>query len=518
MGCGARFGQRPVSYRLVFLLVIGCAMFPRGGLYAADKARDKPEDPLFIWDLLWTGSYARSFKIVEDELSAELVFPGGTLINRGELRLNLPRQHLNFRFQGIDKRILAGDGTGKFSPGFGIYFDGKAGNFLGNSRLLRGVLDEYGLPARIRNMWAKSAPYAEYRRPMMSDLKTDPSGHEPESYLYLGLPHWGLLSGFAFAQTDDVFNPSFGTGFEFKRDRFTDIKIDAFYTRRTLAEHNPQSWFSLSPPLPEREFHLFALGTSFDTKVFSLAGDLACSQTFAWGRDFYGNASIRIGNRPWKFSLATDGAGSRYTGRDGNAPGPGFRLASRLERQWVRSGLFRINAVLRSPLWGSAFDRSSLSIYYRPSAPQPKHIPFFRFTRASLSLNRNASLPAKTDDSLEVMAGFNMGSFRNVLSGNIHCLSALDPHKAAAFPVPPCFGNFNTAKISADTSWGARALQLRFGMGYTIRAGKDNIWDLSLNSSVKLKNFGRLGLKISAPDFPDKWSYALSWRLERVFR
>jgi hypothetical protein len=51
-------------------------------------------------------------------------------------------------------------------------------------------------------------------------------------------------------------------------------------------------------------------------------------------------------------------------------------------------------------------------------------------------------------------------------------------------------------------------------MGYMIRAQKEPIWDFSLNSSLKTGNIGRVSLKIASTDFPDKWNYAFSWRLE----
>jgi len=212
--------------RTVLLLVFVLAAFP--GL-SADKSRDKDSGiPLFTWNLLWAGSWAKSFNLSKDELSPELLFYDGTLTNRGELRIGLPRQSLDFRFQGINKLTLPAEGIGVLNPGLGLYFNGggPVGNFLGRSRLLYGVLDEYGLPARIRNVWAKSAPYAEYRKPIMSDLKTEPSStHTPETYLYLGLPQWGLFTGFATAQVDDEFNPAFGAGFETKFDKTSNVRI-----------------------------------------------------------------------------------------------------------------------------------------------------------------------------------------------------------------------------------------------------------------------------------------------------
>jgi hypothetical protein len=435
---------------------------------------------------------------------------------------------LTFRLQGIDKRKLPSEEEGQINPGFGLYYNGSRntgsfGKILGNSRLLWGILDEYGLPARLRNVWAKSPPYTEYRKPYSSDLKTDPSTNKPETYLYLGLPKWnifswGAFSGFISAQMDDDFYPAFGTGFDFQFNKNTALKLDGFYTQRVLKGKSPSAWFSLSPPLPDREFRFYGLGTAFDAKNWSIAGDLGLSETFAWGRGLYANAALRLGTRPWKFSFAIDAAGSRYVGRDGNIPGAGFRIAGRLESQWVRSGLFRATLVFRSPGLGEDFDRSSIDFYFRPSSPPARSNPFFRFTRASLSLSRNAVNPLKTEDSISAVLAFNISILRFVFTGNIYSLTSLNKDELfLALPLPPCFDLFKSSKISSEISWSIKGVQFSIKAGYLIRAEKNNIWDFSLNTSLRLAKLGRISFKIAAPEFPDKWTYTLSWRLETSF-
>jgi hypothetical protein len=393
---------------------------------------------------------------------------------------------------------------------------------LGNSRLLYGVLNEYGLPARLRNVWAKAPPYAEYRKPYSSDLRTDPSSNKAETYLYLGLPKWkpswGELTGFVSAQMDDEFNPAFGGGFTFQIDKHTALKLDGFYTQRILKERSPNSWFSLSPPLPEREFRFYGLGAAFDTQNWGVAADVGLSETFAWGRDLYGNAAMRIGTKPWKFSFAMDAAGDRYVGRDGNIPGPGFRIAGRLERNWIRSGLFRATLVFRSPGLGEDFERSSFAIYFRPSAPPPRSNPFFRFTRASFSLSRNAVNPLKTEDSISAALAFNLSVMRFVFTGNLHSLTSLNGDELfLALPLPPSFDRFESSRITSEVSWNLKGIQFSARAGYLMRAEKDNIWDFSLNTSLRLAKIGRISFKVAAPEFPDKWTYSLSWRLEKGF-
>ncbi|MDR0312364.1 MAG: hypothetical protein LBI14_02080 [Treponema sp.] len=508
---------KKASFLLIFWLVSSVG-------YAADN-----DLQLFTLDFLWAGSWTNSFKTVDQDLSPELIFSGGTLTNRGEIKLGFPRLYLTLRLQGIDKRKLPTENEGQINPGIGLYYNGSRntgsfpGNILGNSRLLWGALNEYGLPARLRNVWAKAPPYAENRKPYSSDLRTDPTTNKPEVYLYLGLPKWniftwGVITGFVSAQMDNEYNPAFGTGFEFQFDKYTILKLDGFYTQRILKEKTPSTWFSLSPPLPDREFRFYGIGAAFDARNWSIAADFGLSETFAWGRDLYANAALRIGTKPWKFSFAIDMAGSRYVGRDGNIPGAGFRIAGRLERQWIRSGLFRATLVLRSPGLGEDFNRSSIDIYFRPSAPPARSNPFFRFTRVSLSLSRNAVNPLKTEDSISAVLAFNISVLRFVFTGNIHSLTNLSENDLfLALPLPPCFDNFESSKISSEVSWNLKGVQFSLKAGYLIRAEKDNIWDFSLNTSLRFAKIGRISFRVAAPEFPDKWTYTLSWRLEKSF-
>ena len=485
-----------------------------------DPESDVPKDPLFTLTLLMTGSWDKTFRTDDSDLTGELLFNGGTLFNRGEIILGIPRLHLNFRLQGIDRRKLPIHDSNIFdhnfmSPGVGIYFAGKGpfANFLGNSRLLYGVLDEYGLPSRIKNVWAKSPPFSEYRKPIMSDLRLSYSSNPPETYLYLGFPQLGAFSGFAFAQINNGdFSPAFGTGLEWRPSRTFNLRLEGFYTQQVLEPRTPSAWFSVSPPLPEREFRLFGFAAAFDTVKWGMAADFALSETFAFGRGFYGNAALRFGSKPWKFSFAADAVVSRYVGRDGNITNPGLRLAGRLERSWIRSGLFRFDAVFRSPGIEETFERGNISLFFRPSAPRGRAVPLFRFTRASFSLNRNAVNPLKTEDSLDAALGFNIRSLRMVLSGKLNSRSALDDTNIFSLPI---FEGFESSKISLEAAFGIKNVSFRISSGYMFRAEKDNIWDFSLYGSLTMKNYGRISLKIAATEFPHKWNYYISWRLGR---
>jgi hypothetical protein len=164
---------------------------------------------------------------------------------------------------------------------------------------------------------------------------------------------------------------------------------------------------------------------------------------------------------------------------------------------------------------GEDFDRGSLNIYYRPSAPRGKAVPLFRFTRASLNLSRNAVDSEKILDSLDILTAFNFRTLRTVFTGSIDGRSAFDSEQFLfPLPIPPCFENFESFKVSGEITWVLKTIQLRYKMGYMVRAEKDPILDFSLNGSLKTGNFGRVSFKITSTDFPEKWTYNLSWRLQ----
>jgi hypothetical protein len=165
--------------------------------------KDTPKQPLFTWDLLWTGYYSSGTKNVDEDFSSpDDFFSGGTLYNRGDLGFGIPRLDLSLRFLAADKRLVPlvdDDGKAGFNPGFGIYYHGSG------SRFLYGVQSEYGLSARINNVWVRGIPVMESRSQSSRDLKVEPAAKdESEAYLYLGLPRNILpgLDAFASAGMD----------------------------------------------------------------------------------------------------------------------------------------------------------------------------------------------------------------------------------------------------------------------------------------------------------------------------
>ena len=492
------------SRAIVFIFVLG--IFPC-----------MAEEPLFIWDLLWSGSWYKSIPRADDGLPPpEDIFPGGTFFNRGDFRLGLPGQNLLFRFMATDKRDVPfedDDGRAGYNPALGLYHTASG------SRFLMGVQSEHGLPARLNNVWVRSVPFMESRSPSSRDLKVEPAARdESETYLYLALPH-GFLPGFdafASAALDAEQNPSLGAGIGLERGNAA-VRLEGFYTQKELQARTASTWFSETPPLPERDFRMYALGLIFNSPAAGFAADWALSETFAWGQDVYGNFALRLGNRPWRFSLAGDGAGSRFAGRDGSTSGAGFRVGARGERFWHRSGLLRFQSVLRAPAPGGEFERGSFSVFYRPPAPSARerreNAQFIRFSRASASFNRDARTPEKTADSLTGLAGFNIGPFNTVFSGALHSLSFFEENGSPP-PLfrPAVFESFESFRVSGELGFNLRYFNIRTRLGYTTRAKKDSLWDFSMNASFRSGRWGRVTLNIAATDFPEKWNYTLSWR------
>jgi len=263
-----------------------------------------------------------------------------------------------------------------------------------------------------------------------------------------------------------------------------------------------------------------------------VATDWAWSETYAWGEGLYGNFSLRLGHRPWRFSLAGDGVGGRFADRSGSSTTNGLRFAARGEYFWPRSGLLRFQGNLRSSgpdFENTVFDRGSFSVYYRPSAPtaaeRRENTKPVRFSRASLSLGRDARNTSKTTDSLSALAAFTMGPFSTAFNINLNNKSALPDEGGNLFQFP-MFENFESLKLGGEFIWRAANLQignfvsagnleLRNRIGYTIRAEKDPILDFSVNCSFRPGRWGRVSLRIASTDFPEKWNYTLGWRFQK---
>jgi len=478
------------------------------------------QEGFFTWNLLWSGSWYKSVPRAEEGFpAAEDIFSGGTLFNRADFRLGIA-QDFSFRLIATDRRDIPFDDNDRragFHPGIGMYHRPSG------SRFLAGVQSEYGLPARIRNVWLRSVPFMESRSPSSRDLKLEPSARdEREMYLYLALPPDFLpgLGLFASAALDADHNPALGAGFGLELGNAV-LRIESFYTQKTLDARSVSTWFSESPPLPERDFRIYSAAIIFNAPRLGFACDWAVSEMFAWGRGTYGNFALRLGNRPWRFSLAGDGASSRFADRNGStaasAAGAGFRLAARTEYFLPRSGLLRFQSILRAPALDEDFERGSVSVFYRRPAPtaaqRREGAQRIRFSRASVSFNRDARTPERSIDTLNALAGFNFGLLSAAFSAGYTGLSALEANsETSALFQPGFFENFESFRATGELGLNSSPFNIRTRLSYTTRANTDPLWEFSLNCSFRPSRWSRLTLNIAATDFPGKWNYTISWR------
>ena len=503
----------------------------------------------FNWSLLTSGSWE------------DISLSDGTLNNRGDIRLNFLPAGLTLRGEVLDRRTL--DFT---LDQFWSNPEKRTTNYLGGlyhkstgSRLLYGALDEWGLSARIRNPWIRSPPYAENHKPLIADLKTAASSTKSdEAYLYLSSPYLNIfpkikMKSFITAQTEiekfkgaiteGAFAEStFAGGMDFILPNKTGVSLETFYTSATLPATKNSSWFTSPPPLPEREFKLYAAGLLFHNQLISASADFALSETFAWGTDFYGNLGISLTPtlppslpfvkkagfvnkaRPLLISFAVDGAGERFIYRDGANHGAGFRAAGKIEWKGSGSSLLRLNTVLRSHGIGEDFSRSSTGFYYRFPANKSRLNNFFRFTRVSFTADRNADNLQKINDRFTANAGISLNlkyiGIKSPLgvnfSGSIRYLSSAE-EIPSPYPLPKNLREFDSAAANYEFVWSPHKFQFRSKIGYTNTAKKEaeneEKWDFSISSALRFKH-GRLSLKAASADFPEKWNITASWRLE----
>jgi hypothetical protein len=503
---------------------------------------------LFTWDLMWAGSWEES-KTLNNRAELRFGFTGPSLLARAQA---LDRHTMNFKLDPV----WGDPSKGVTDVSFALYHRTE-GSQATDSRLLYGVLDEWGLPARIRNPWIRSAPYAENHKPIMADLRTTASStKKDELYLYLSSPrlnleHFGLdisLRGFAsgqFTPVDTAENnpaPAFAGGVEAALGKKTNLLLEGFYTGFVLPAKEPNTWFSDPPPLPDRDFHLGAASLALNIPWFSITSDWAWSEVFAYGSGIYGNLGLRVNPpffSPWSLSLAADGISGRYTGRDGSNPGSGFRVAGKIERKGTRSGLLRANTDFRGSAIGEAFERSSIGLYYRFPASSAGGGEFpLRISRVTLNADRNASDWKKIKDGIDGSLGLSLNlpplslpmpllpasaaKVKNlkpkVYPLNINLATSIDwlgSTEDWPSPFPFCSpGEFDSTKTSCELLWSPGIFQLRTKLGYTAYAKKDNKWDASISTAFSFRH-GRLSVKFAWPDFLEDWNCTLAWRVEK---
>jgi hypothetical protein len=519
--------------RLLFFIEACVAYAALGALPSAPvsgaMSRDLPKKP--VVSLLFAGSWEK----------------GGNFSTRARLILEMPASGLGFRVQYTDRRKASSwDAfTESFDKNDLAAFSGGIYHELTGSRFLYGMITTSGLAARITNPRLKGLPFEESRAASQSELKTESSSTAlPAFYLHLASPELELSSksrikafGAVLLESEGEpgstlsFSPgkgAFSAGTTVSFSRNSQIRLEAYYTERTIPPRTPSTWFSYKPALPERDFRIYAGSVALHFPGFGLAADGAWSETFAYGRDFYGNMGLRFGDRPWRLSLAADGSGSRYVGPDGGENGAELRFAARLERRGKRSSLFRLEALARAAetednvpggLWELAEkpNRYSLGLYWRP---QPGGS--FSLRSVSFSVKTDSRVPEKESAGAEALVSLRL--FRLGLDSRIG-VSGLkkEPEENSelyqVFPGTLNLGpyHFDSLKLHESLVWSRDFFQCKAGFGYNAEmktAGLNTFWDTSLALTLNGKH-GWFSLKISSPKFPGDWEYTLSWLIRK---
>ncbi|MCL2608678.1 MAG: hypothetical protein FWD94_02065 [Treponema sp.] len=488
--------------------------------------------------LLYSGSWEDS-RMLRNRADLSLGLAGPGLLLRARF---LDRRPLDFRKETTGEDF-SDKGIGGFS--FGLYHAGTG------SRLLYGVLDEAGLARRLRAPAGRSLPYAENRRSGPADLRTEASATgNPAAYMYLASPNLPVAGiafrGFASAALSPTegIGPEFSGGLRASSGR-NSLHLEGFATGGKLPAKEGSAWFGDRPPLPEREFRLAGAAMGITSPGFLFAADLAYSSAFAHGSGLYGNAATRFapriggGNRrPWSLSLAAELAEERFLGRDGAFAGPLFRTAGKLERRGTRGSLFRAENGLRAPAFGEPFDRSSGEISHRFGSPSGTDASGFPLgpDRISLKATRNASNPAKVQDSLAPTLGLSLRLPELALPpallpptrGKVPAARAyplgisLSPvlkwqgpvdGVPSPFPFVGALGPLESLKLGTELLWSPGILRFRARWAFMPYPEEEDALEFSFGISARFRR-ARLGAKASWKDFPEKPEYTLSWRLE----
>lgn len=491
-------------------------------------------------EFLWTGSWESRHNLTD----------------RGDVKLTFPQADIALRAEALDRRPASNvrDFTESFAgataakaitqTNAGLY------HLPTNTRLLYGTLDNAGLQARIRNVWIRGAPYQESNVASLADIKTEPSTTAvPQIYAGFESPDFavgpGTLRGlFSYSENADssgIPALAFGADYTLGKSAF---RMEGFYTRRTLPERKSSTWFNEKPALPMRDTTLFAGTAAASLPLFGISADLACSETFAFGRDYYGSLGIRVGDKPWRFSLALDAAGSRYVDSAGSVPGAGYRAAFRLDRRSKKNGLVRLTAQARGPGpaqgvlpalqsgdfagFAAGTNRLNTELYCR----LPTSTALFGITRFSLAWDHDSRNEKKVLDTVKAMAAFTLGpvnsatnaSFSNDESYRISQTLSwthtfMDKKKKVKKEKKEkdneednkdagTLGSAKSKPIGAKKS--PLTLQLSAKCGCEETANKDDQWDVSLSASVRSRK-NRLSFK--AAMVSKKWEFTLGWRL-----
>lgn len=435
---------------------------------------------------------------------------------------------ISLRAQVLDKRPAPPWNdwdAGKTDPGIALYHKSTG------SRAVFGKLETWGLLARTRNVLAHGAPWFESHKASNADLKTAVSPTSPnELYLNAGAPSVELSRIFkklpfsleASANISSFFNKEnsffLQGGANFNAASRHKIHFEWLVSQKTLPERPQKSWFSEKPYLPNRDmnFYAFNLNCAHEFLGFSIgfAADYAHSEIFAFGEGDYLNGGIRVGRRPWRLSLALDGASRLYSGENGVVSGRGFRGAGKLEWFGKRGMKVLLETKLRSDGADKPFNRSDFKMNY--NFPLIRGF-LLRPARFSFECARDASINEDIKDKFSAMLALKIGPFSPALRGAIIKNARLDIGDAIIpYPIYSKESKIEEYRVGGEISAPIKFVTLKGSVLCRLREEEDTRWDMSVSAAARWK-WGRLSIKLFNNEKDDSISYTISWRFEKKF-
>jgi hypothetical protein len=419
------------------------------------------------------------------------------------------------------------------TEGLSVFGAGLYHNPTG-SRILYGPLDSGGLPARVKNIYRHGAPFVANHSRSSVELKTDPGAASTSAFAVrlVSPPLWGwhAFAAFIGERDDNRTGFLFGAHTTDTAQTASKSRIQAsaefYYQSALLPEKSVTGWFPDKQPLPERDERLYAGTFRVLSPLVSAAVDIAYSETFAFGRGMYWNMGLQFGNRPWRFSLATDATTSRFVDGAGAVPGQGFRMGGKIERFLPRGETWRVETVLRGYGEGEdAFTRSSSTLYYHfPSPDKPKRTkkeapakeaPPISLAQVSLGATRNAVNRAKILDSWNAAFVVNVGKARFKTSGTLGEYTRDD--EPSPFPDRDCTYVIYNWRLDEEVSVPfdfftlTAAVSCLNKLDAATARWKDTEFPLSLSAQFRLAP-GRFAVKLAFSNFPKDGKLSVSWR------
>jgi hypothetical protein len=433
------------------------------------------------------------------------------IINRLDLKLGMPGPGILIRGQLLDKRPVPFsemDNVPLMALGGGLYHTGTG------SRFLYGNVDETGLAARLKNTWIRGVPLQTNHPPSSSDLTTVPSSTKEAAYfLYLGSPRWGPLRLFSSIYMENDFRPLFIAGIDYYFSPKVWMKVEGLYTEQMAAARQPSAWFSEDAWLPERRSRLIGGSVNFNHPDWGIAGDAAFSETFAFGRGLYGDASLRLGQRPWRFQAGFDMVNGAFTDREGEIPDNGFRTGMQFE-YWGKVGaFFKMTANVQGAEFGESLAKSRFAASYY--FPVPKNA-FVRISRVHFNLDGNSLLQSEPGSGAKTGFALYIGP---ILATTEVGIQGSDENNQNAFPRINDFASWDVLSFSEELQYRISVWTFRAKFSYSIEEKKDskvNVIGLQLYTSARWK-WGRVSGTFRFDEFPHDWTFTIRAQLKHKF-